>query len=84
MPDVYRTCPNKCSGSEYTKQHDLTEGLFNNISLAAQQVIKESSAQASRCHHCGCVYLYESTGSQRLGTLKGIADPLGWKSSLYP
>jgi hypothetical protein len=78
-----RKCPTKCSGSNSIRQHDLTTGQLAKLSLSAQQAIELSSAQASRCSYCGCVYLFELAGSKRLGTLNGITG-LGWVSSGYP
>lgn len=81
MPSFNRTCPNKCSGKDYNRQHDLTDGIFKRLPSSAQEVIRTSPDQATRCSYCGCVYLYSYEGSQRLGTFEVIE---GWKSNKYP
>lgn len=79
-----RKCPTKCSGSASSRQHDLTTGQLAKLSLSAKQAIEASSAKASRCSYCGCVYLFEPASSKRLGTLDGGVTGPGWVSSTYP
>lgn len=71
-------CPDRCSGGDSTRQHELTDGQFAKLSAAAQQKIEASSSKAYRCNYCGCVYLNGISGSRKLGDLNSGVMGEGW------
>ena len=77
-------CPDKCSGGNTSRQHNLTDNQILRLSESAKKEIANSSSRVFRCNYCGCVYIDEHTSSRKLGDLDGGVTGQGWKSSKYP
>lgn len=77
-------CPDHCSGGNHSRQHELNNNQYAQLSDSAKNEISITKGKAYRCSYCGCVYLEEKDGNRKLGDLDGGMTGEGWASLQYP
>jgi hypothetical protein len=77
MSQVFKTCPDACSGRSSDRQGDLAPGELESIPEPSRTAIKSATRQVRKCGYCGCVY---SCSGKVFGTMDSGVTAKAWEA----